>query len=134
MQQPPDLSAPRWSPDRLWWWDGRQWVPASGLPAAPTYTPPPPPPPPPGGGYWPPPPQPALWTPPPPIPVAAPSPGLRIFLLVVLTVNSLITGVFALAGVLAVTSGSTDSSSIVFLIVVIVLFALSVAATIGVAV
>jgi hypothetical protein len=65
--------------------------------------------------------------------VGAPSPGLRIFLLVVLIVDALITGVFTLAGIAAVTTGSTDTSSIVLLLVFIVLFALSVAATIGVA-
>lgn len=135
MQQPPDPSAPRWSPDRLWWWDGQQWVPASRLPQAPAYTPPPPPPPPPAAGYWPqpPPPQPAFWSPPPPIPAAPPSPGLRVFLLVVLIVTAVITGLFTLFGVFGVAGGATETASIVLLLVFVVLFALSVAATIGVA-
>jgi cytochrome c biogenesis factor len=56
-----------------------------------------------------------------------------VFLLVVLIVDALITGVFTLAGVIGVNGGSTDTSSIVLLLVFLVLFALSVAATIGVA-
>jgi hypothetical protein len=56
-----------------------------------------------------------------------------VFLLVVLIVDALISGVFTLAGVIAVTTGSTDTASIVLLLVFVVLFALSVAATIGVA-
>lgn len=135
MQQPPDLSAPRWSPDRLYWWDGQRWVPASQVPQGPAYTSPPPPPPPLAGGYWPPapPPQPPLWTPPPPVPATAPAPGLRIFLLVVLIVTAVLTGLFTLVGVLGTIGAPTDTSGDAVLLVIALLFALSLAATIGVA-
>src|SRR5260370_22653154 len=110
MSQPPDQSTPRWSPDRLWWWDGDKWVPATQ--ATPVgYGPPPPPAP----GYLAQPPSAGYWVPPPPVAIPPPSPGLRIFLLVVLIVTALITGLFSLAGVAATTQASTDIGSPAFL-------------------
>lgn len=38
---------PQWSPDRAWWWDGKQWLPASQAPQPPLEPEPPLPPPPP---------------------------------------------------------------------------------------
>jgi hypothetical protein len=67
------------------------------------------------------------------VPIGGPSPGLRVFLLVVLSVTSLIGGVFVLAGVLAVASGPVDSSSIFFLLAGVAVFGIALAATIGVA-
>jgi hypothetical protein len=29
----PGMTQPQWSPDRQWWWDGTQWVPAAQAPA-----------------------------------------------------------------------------------------------------
>jgi hypothetical protein len=63
----------------------------------------------------------------------APSPGLRIFLLVVLIVTSSIFGLFTLLGLLGTIGGATDTSSLGFYLVVTLLFGLSLAATIGVA-
>jgi MFS-type transporter involved in bile tolerance (Atg22 family) len=55
------------------------------------------------------------------------------FLLVVLIVTAVITGLFTLFGLFGVAGGATETASIVLLLVFVVLFALSVAATIGVA-
>lgn len=136
MSQPPDLSGPRWSPDRLWWWDGQKWLPAN-QPTQVGYVPPPPPPVPPNAaGYRSPPSAapaaPTYWVPPPSVPPPTPSPGLRVFLLVVLIVNALITGLLAFGAVIAVINGATDTGQLVFLLVLLIIFALSLAATIGV--
>jgi hypothetical protein len=56
-----------------------------------------------------------------------------VFLLVVLIVTAVITGLFTLFGVLGVAGGATDTAPVVLLLTFVVLFALSVAATIGVA-
>jgi hypothetical protein len=130
----------QWSPDRLWWWDGQKWVPAPQAPPPPppTYAPQLPPP----HAYWPQQPQPAsLPLPPPPAywqqsaptDFLAPAPGLRIFLLVFLVLTAVVSGLFMSAGALAISSGSTDSGSLIFLSIFVVLFGLSLAATIGVA-
>ena len=87
------------------------------------------PPPPPGYGA----PAPSVW---------APSPGLRTFLLVVLILNDLVSGFFALFGLLALADylgliGSDHTAGrpedFVLIAVFVLLFALSLAATIGVA-
>ena len=114
MEQPPVQPSGHWSPDRLWWWDGMQWVPAHQAPL------PPPPAAPPAYHYG------AASNP------LAPSPGLRPFLIVVLILDSALTGSIALGGVLAVSSGANDGSSLVFWLVFVVLFALTVAALVGV--
>jgi hypothetical protein len=102
------------SADRMWRWDGLQWVPAS---RSPVPSPPP-------LDRW----QPAV------VPSSAPSAGLRQFLLVMLVVTSVITGLLALFGVLGVTTspGPVDPSDIL-VVIFVVLFALPVAATVGVA-
>jgi hypothetical protein len=103
------------SPDRMWRWDGLQWVPTSRSPApsAPPL------------GRW----QPAV------VPSSAPSPGLRQFLLAMLVVTSVITGLLALFGLLGVTKGPgpVDISVIFLFVIFVVMFALPVAATVGVA-
>jgi len=64
----------------------------------------------------------------------APSPGLRLFLLVVLIVAAVIFGLLTLFGVAGITGGATDTGSIVLFLVFLVVFALSLAATVGVAI
>jgi hypothetical protein len=102
------------SPDRVWRWDGAQWVPASEspVPSAPPLE------------RW----QPAA------VASSAPSPGLRQFLLVVLVVTSVITGLLALFGLLGVAAGPghLDLNVLPLFLIFVVLFALPVAATVGV--
>jgi hypothetical protein len=81
-----------WSPDRLWFWDGRQWIPAAQAPIAP----------PPFGTA---------------APYAAPdwykpSPGLRVVLLVFLVLASVIWGLFALFGFLGTTANALQWSTL----------------------
>ncbi|HEX9097787.1 MAG TPA: hypothetical protein VF990_16995 [Candidatus Dormibacteraeota bacterium] len=64
------------------------------------------------------------------VPSPAPSPGLRQFLLAMLAITSVITGLLALFGLLGVTTGPGPWGLFVFFVV---LFALPVAATVGVA-
>ena len=71
--------------------------------------------------------------PPPPSPLA-PAPGLRIFLLVVLSITVLILGVFVLAGVLAFAGGAKGTSDYTFAAAVAVLFAAAVIALVGVSI
>ncbi len=59
-----------------------------------------------------------------------PSPGLRPFLIVMLALQALFTGVFALGGLIAVSSG--DTSSMWFLALILLLFALAVCSLVGV--
>ncbi len=88
MQQPPP---PQFSPDGLYWWDGVRWVPRPGVPAAPPPSPPP------------------SYPPPPPLPgyssgaasFLKPSPGLRIVLIIALALETLLTGFFTLAFIVA---------------------------------
>jgi hypothetical protein len=111
------------SPDGRWWWNGVQWVPVNPAPM----------PPPPG---YPPYAQPAPFE-------WKPSPGLRPFLLVMLVLADLVTGAFALFGLLALSQelglfgpqGSTrlDAGGFIFIGVAGLLFALMLAATLGVA-
>jgi hypothetical protein len=115
MQPPPPPSIPpKWSPDGQWWWDGSRWwprvevAPAPGyfmVPPVPTYT------------------QIAL----------TPSPGLRIFLIVVLVIATYLTGGFALFGLLGVAGGAHQSSDLLFFGAIVVLFAITAAALVGVA-
>lgn len=98
MQQPPNPPPPQFSPDGLYWWDGVRWMPRPGVPAAP---PPPASPPPPyvpgysssGGG-----------TP----SFLRPSPGLRIVLIVALSLEALLTGFLTVAFILATAQGPTS--------------------------
>jgi hypothetical protein len=122
LQQPPNSVIDYWSPDRQWWWNGSQWVPAAQAPV-----PPPPP----------------SWTPPAPISLA-PSPGLRTFLIVLLVITSVIWGLLTLFGVLGIAQDVTQSASLtsaqqstfngglVFFGVIAMLFAVSLIATVGV--
>jgi hypothetical protein len=124
MQQPPGGAPGYWSPDRQWWWDGRQWVPAANAPNPP----------------------PAPWWPPPPSTPSfpAPSPGLRPFLIVALVVNSVIWGLFTIFGILGTVQNLTESatwsstqwsefySTTVFFGIFDALFAIALVATIGV--
>jgi len=92
---------PRWSPDRMWWWDGVRWVLASPAPVAPPPTAPPPataPPPPPSYAYLPP----AYSYAP---AAAAPPRGLRVILIVMLAVTGVLSGLMSLAGTIGVTGG-----------------------------
>jgi hypothetical protein len=119
MQQPPS-APPQWSADGLWWWDGTRWRSRSESmtpPAPPGYLPP-------SAGYW---------VPPQPAPLA-PSPGLRIFLLVVLGVTTAVTGFFALLGVFGVTSGPTSGGDVALAAAFVLLLAVSVIALVGVSV
>lgn len=100
----------------MWWWDGTKWVPANLAPAPPGSVVPP-------SYYIVPPPATFGWK---------PSPGLRPFLIVFLAIQAALFGLFTLAGVAAVAGGSTDAGSLVFLILVAVLFVLPAAALVGV--
>jgi hypothetical protein len=110
MQLPPS-TPPQWSADGQWWWDGFQWRPRSESMAQPA----------------------PAFSMPPPIPIT-PSPGLRIFLLVVLGLDAGISGLFALFGVLGVAAGANSSGGIAFAAVSVVLLGISATALVGVAV
>ena len=116
MEQPPVQPPGHWSPDRLWWWDGMQWVPAHQAPMPPSPGAPP--------AYY----YGAASDP------LAPSPGLRPFLIVVLVIDAVLTGLCSLAGTFAVIQGPNDSGSILLWVVFVVLFALTVVALVGVVV
>ena len=113
--QPPEGSGPRWSPDGMYWWDGRSWIPAAQLPA-------PPPPPVPPSYYMVPPAAGSDW---------APSPGLRAFLIVLLVIEAVLTGLFSLAGIAGV-SQSPDPLGVSLLVLFLAIFLLSVLALIAV--
>jgi hypothetical protein len=76
-------------------------------------------------------PPPTFWMPPTPL---KPSPGLRIVLLIALSMAMLITGLISLAGVINVASGSHSSGDIEFAAIVLALFAVSTLALVGVAI
>ena len=141
LQNPPD-SSPRYSPDGRFWWDGVRWVVVSHpVPPPPSSQAPAPYWPPPAPGYGPPPP-PGYWAPGPPAPfVWKASPGLRPFLLVVLIIADVVTGLLAISGVLALAqyAGLLGGSSVngdngVFVLIAVfeLLFGVSLAATVGV--
>ena len=116
MEQPPVQPSGHWSSDRLWWWDGRQWVPAHQAPM------PPPPAAPPAYYYG------SASNP------LAPSPGLRPFLIVVLVIDTVLTLLFALFGTAAVIQGPNDTGTITLWLVFVLLFLITVAALVGVVV
>ena len=100
----------------MWWWDGANWMPATQAPVRQQPTVPP-----------------SYYTVPPPATYGwKPSPGLRPFLIVFLVIQSVLFGLFTLAGVAAVVGGPTDAGSLVFLFVGAVLFALPAVALVGV--
>jgi hypothetical protein len=123
-QEPANQFEPHWSPDRLWWWDGARWIPASQVPVTPI---PPPPPPPPAYTYL----APAYaYTAPTPL---APSPGLRTFLIIALAVDVAATGFMSLFGLLGISSGGvSDAGELLFWLIFVVLLALAVTALVGV--
>jgi len=91
MQPPGNSPPPQYSPDGLYWWDGVRWMPRPGIPAVapqPAYLPPPPPYMP---GY------PSGGTP----SFLKPAPGLRIVLIIALSLEALLTGILTLAFILA---------------------------------
>jgi hypothetical protein len=132
--QPPPSAPPQWSPDGQWWWDGSRWrarsesltpvAPSYPLPQLPPGYPMPPP------GY--PMPAPIVQM---PAPIAMrPAPGLRMFLLIVLGVSGLFTGIFFSAGLSAVTNGSNTTGDILLFAFFTAVFALQVLAFVGVAI
>jgi uncharacterized membrane protein len=70
---------------------------------------------------------------PPPVQVV-PSPGLRIFLLVVLSLTVVITGLFSLFGVLGVIGGANSLSDILFFGLFVAVFGVELLALVGVAI
>src|SRR5215831_19999939 len=113
MEPPPRPPGPQLSPDGYYWWDGMRWVPV----AQPQWTPP---------AYQ----------------FPGPSPGLRPFLIVVLVLADVVTGLFAVFGLLALADGlgllghgrqQVDTGSMVLMALFVGLFAVMLAATVGVA-
>lgn len=116
MEQPPVQPSGHWSPDRLWWWNGMQWVPAHQAPM------PSPPAVPPAYYFG------AAGNP------LAPSPGLRPFLIVVLVIDAVLSALLSLTGTLAVIQGPNDTGTITLWLVFVLLFLVTVAALVGVVV
>jgi hypothetical protein len=115
--QPPTSSPPQWSADGQWWWNGWEWRPRSEI--TPALAP----------DSWMPPPVPSS------LQIAlTPSPGLRIFLLLVLGIAGFLTGGLSLFGVLGVGGGANSSGDIVFFGAIVLLFALVLLALAGVAI
>ena len=119
MQAPPGPSGPQLSPDGNYWWDGVRWNPVNPYQYAYRYQ----------------------WEQPPPYQPFAPSPGLRPFLIVILVISDVLTGLVALAGLAALlqvlgvigpNTQPTDSGVYVLIGFFFLLFALVLAATIGV--
>ena len=108
----------------MWWWDGVRWVLANPAPPA---APPPPPAPPPAYGYMPPP---YLSRPQGVGPVARPR--LPVFLIVMLCIAAVLSGLMSLVGTIAVTGGDTGAVSMSFWLLFIALFILSSGALVGV--
>lgn len=115
MQQPPSGPEPRWSPDGMWYWDGARWIPSNQAPI--------PPPPSAMGPYPYAPPGQYVWK---------PSPGLRTFLIIVLTIDVAITGFMTLFGVLGIAGGADEPGGAILLSIFAVLLALAVIALVGV--
>jgi hypothetical protein len=136
--QPPPSSPPQWSPDGQWWWDGTRWRPRNEpVPApAPAYPMPPPMPSQPygyPGGYSMPGPAPIFAMPPPVL--IQPSPGLRIVLIVSLSLAVLVTGFLLFVAIFGTvtdsSSGISITGDIVFLVLMVALFVVTVAALVG---
>jgi hypothetical protein len=112
-----DPSAPRWSPDGFWWWDGVSWVPAAQAPM----------PPPPGAAPY--------YQPAPPFELK-PSPGLRPFLIVFLAIDAVLFGLLTIFGALGVSqnysTGQADAGQLALLAAFGVPFVLAVVALVGV--
>src|SRR5881628_3827224 len=109
--QPPPSAPPQWSPDGMYWWNGSEWRPRSDSMAGPA-------------------PPPFFM---PPAVAIRPSPGLRIVLLVALSIAGLLFGLVSFAGVAAVSDGQYDSGDILLLSLVGAVFVVSVLALVGVA-
>jgi len=115
MNGPPGPAGPQLSPDGNYWWDGLRWVPMAN-------------------------PYQQAWTAPPPYRFPAPSPGLRPFLIVMLVVGDVVSGLLALAGMLAGLdylgvageTGPVDPGAVALIFFFFGLFGLMLAATIGV--
>ncbi|TMD92486.1 MAG: hypothetical protein E6I73_02205 [Chloroflexi bacterium] len=123
MQQPPG-GATQWSADGKWWWDGTRWLPQEAFMARQLQ----------GYGQ-----QPVAYGPPPmyglPGTYLAPSTGMRTFLLIMLALSTVFTGLLALFGLIGETSPTNDSGTtgVVLFIAFLVMFAVSAIALIGVA-
>jgi hypothetical protein len=131
--QPPPSSPPQWSPDGQWWWDGTRWRPRieTAPPPAPAYPMPPQPYYP--AGYAMPGPAPNFPMPPPV--VIKPSPGLRIVLIISLSLAALMAGFLLFVAIFGTVSDSSSgisiSGDIVFLVITLALFVVTVVALIG---
>lgn len=120
LQPPPSPPPPQFSPDGLYWWDGVRWTPRSSLPPVappPLYPPPPPPPGYPGAGT------PAF---------LKPSPGLRIVLIVALSLEALLSGFLAFVFVVTVVQQGSDVFGYVLGIAFLSMFVVSGLALLGV--
>ena len=125
VQQPPNAPA-QWSADGQWWWDGVRWQPRDAFIARqlPGYVPQP-------SGYW----------PPPTYGMAsagsslAPSTGLRTFLLVMLSLSTILTGLLSLFGLIGETSpeNQAGTTGIVLFAAFVIMFAVSAVALVGIA-
>jgi hypothetical protein len=140
--QPPPSSPPQWSPDGQWWWDGTRWRPRNEPvpPPVPAYPVPPPmqvqpygyPP-----GYAMPGPAPMFQMPPPVL--VQPSPGLRIVLIVSLSLAVLVTGFLLFVAIFGTVTDSSSgisshpgpSGDILFMVIAVAAFVVTVVALIG---
>ncbi|HYT13573.1 MAG TPA: hypothetical protein VEL12_12375 [Candidatus Nitrosopolaris sp.] len=124
MQQPPG-TPPQWSADGKWWWDGTRWLPSDDFIARqlPGYVPQP-------SGYLPPP----VYGMAPAGRSLAPSPGLRAFLLIMLSLSTILTGLLTLFGLIGETSPTNDSGTtgVVLFTAFIIMFAVSALALVAV--
>jgi hypothetical protein len=127
--QPSNASEPRWSADRLWWWDGTRWIPAGQAPPAPPPPPllPPAPALPPAYSYLPP-----AYMYGGQASSAGGSPGLRVVLIVTLAVAVILNGGMSVVGTIGVTGGDTSPTSIFLWVAFICLFLITTAGLVGV--
>lgn len=119
-QSPGNPPPPQFSPDGLYWWDGSRWMPRADVPAVaprPMFPPPPPPPGYSGGG-----------TP----SYLKPSPGLRIVLIIALSLEALITGLVSFAFIVSVIQEGGDVFGYVLGFAFVAMFVLSGLALLGV--
>jgi hypothetical protein len=131
--QPPPSSPPQWSPDGQWWWDGTRWRPRNEPVPAPAPVQMPPQPYGYAGGYTMPGPAPIFSMPPPVL--VQPSPGLRIVLIVSLSLGAVLTGFLLFVAIFGTVtdsnSGISITGDIVFLAIMVALFVVTVAALVG---